>query len=400
MFSAKPIVLFILSLTWSCWSGIGAESGQPVHDFTHPGLLSSKAELDFVKAKIKAGAEPWSSSFRHLKGSKFADPNWVPTPLVIVNARSSDADRELADATAAYTQSLLWYFTDDEAYARKSAAILNAWSAALTRHTSVDRQEQLVAGWCGSIFPLAAEILRASYPRWPKDKIAQFSTMLDRAFLPLLVNGNPTYNGNWELTMINGLVCIGVFNDDRASFERGLVLWRKRVPAYFYLTTDGPSPIRPHGTADLDSAGAIDAYWFHPQSYFTGLCQETLRDSGHHMQEGLVSAVNAAEIAYHQGVDLYAENGARIIAAMEFQAGPLLGRPVSAELFPNGFAAAEWLPTWEIAYNHFHNRRGLPLPATRALIDAMRRSPEFYATHNNMVWECVTHADLVPAAKR
>ena len=113
-----------------------------------------------------------------------------------------------------------------------------------------------------------------------------------------------------------------------------------------------------------------------------------------------MSAVNAAEIAYHQGVDLYAENGARIIAAMEFQAGPLLGRPVSAELFPNGFAAAEWLPTWEIAYNHFHNRRGLPLPATRALIDAMRRSPEFYATHNNMVWECVTHADLVPAAKR
>lgn len=346
-----------------------------------------------MKAKIKAGAEPWSTSFRRMRESRFGNLDWTPSPVSVVNARSADADRERDDATAAYTQALLWYFTGDEAYAKNSAAILNAWSSTLTGHTSPDRQEELVAGWCASIFPLAGEILRASYPQWSEPEVHRFSAMLTNAFQPLLVAGNPKYNGNWELSMINGLMCIGVFNNDPVIFDRAVFLWRKRVPAYFYLTTDGTTPVRPFGTADLDSETAVAAYWFHPDRYFDGLCQETLRDYGHHMQEGLAPAINSAEIAFHQGIDLYGENEQRLVATLEFHADALLGNPVPEEWFPAGFAAAGCLPTWEIAYNHFHNRRQIPLPMTDALIRTKIR-PVGASTHNNMVWESLTHAEL------
>jgi len=372
-------------------------AGDPTAIFTHPGLLNSKAELDFVKAKITSGAEPWSSSFTKMKNSNFGNLNWVPKPLSVVHANwtptSNDAGIENDDATAAYTQALLWYFTDNETYAQKSVEILNAWSSTITSHTSTDLQKQLVAAWCGSVFPLAGEILRASYPKWTSDEINQFSSMLNKAFLPLLVSGNPTYNGNWELSMINALLCIGVFNEDSTTFAQGLFLWRKRVPAYFYMTTDGTTPIRPYGTTSLNSESAIHNYWVSPYRYFDGLCQETCRDYGHHMQMGLASAVNSAEIAFHQGIDLYAENDKRIMAAMEFQAGPLLGNPVSKELFPNGFVASDLLPTWEIAYNHFHNRKGFALPMTDALISKSIR-PSYFTTMLNIAWESVTHAEL------
>jgi len=202
----KPIKLLAIAI-----AGLAITASTSAAGFTHPGLLNSKTELDFVKAKIKAGSEPWTFLFNAMKKSQYGNLNWTPHPLTVVNARSNDASTENDDAAAAYTQALLWYFTDNEAYAKKSVEILNAWSSKLTNHVSTDLQEQLVAAWCGSVFPLAGEILRASYPKWTSGEIKRFSAMLNQAFLPLLVSGNPTYNGNWELCMINALMCIGVF---------------------------------------------------------------------------------------------------------------------------------------------------------------------------------------------
>ena len=367
--------------------------------FKHPGLLNSGAELDFVKAKIKAGAEPWAAMFDRLKNSGYGNLNWTPHPLAVVNANGNDASIENEDAKAAYAHALLWYFTDNADYAKKSAEILDAWSAKLTNHASSDRQKAVVAAWCGSVFPLAAEILRSSYPGWTTNETRQFSAMLNRAFLPLIFPGNATFNGNWELSMSDALLCIGVFNEDAATFNRGVFLWRKRVPAYFYLTSDGPMPIRPYGTAEMDADAAIYNFWYKPNRYFDGLCQETRRDFGHHMQMGFASAVNTAEIAYHQGLDLYAENDHRLMAAMEFQAGALLRQPVSAELFPDGFVASDILPTWEIAYNHYHNRRGFALPLTETLIRTKVRPSDFTAMCN-LAWESMTHAELDAASSR
>jgi hypothetical protein len=50
-----------------------------------------------------------------------------------------------------------------------------------------------------------------------------------------------------------------------------------------------------------------------------GLLQETCRDSGH-ANLALSAMVNAAETARQQGLDLYAEQAKRIMAALEYQA--------------------------------------------------------------------------------
>lgn len=359
--------------------------------FKHPGLLDSKAELDAVKAAIKAGADPWASEYRAMKSSRYGDLSWTPHPVVVVHANGQEAWREQDDAVAAYTLALLWYYSGEEAYGAKSAEILNAWATTLKEHTSTDRQKEIVAAWAGSVFPLAAEILRSSYPGWTVLDTQRFSAMLDRAFVPLLAAGNATYNGNWELSMANALVCIGVFNEDDAAFRRGVLLWRQRVPAYFYISGDGLTPIRPSGTKDRDSDRAINDYWFAPIRYVDGLCQETGRDFGHHMQMGLASAINTAEVAFHQGLDLYAEQDARLMATMEFHAARLLGHPLAGpELFARPFAASGVLPTWEIAYHHFHGRKRQAMPLTAELIRTKVHMAE-PRTMLNMAWERLTH---------
>jgi hypothetical protein len=55
-----------------------------------------------------------------------------------------------------------------------------------------------------------------------------------------------SYNGNWELAMIEGMASIAVFTEDAALLDHAMTMWRARVPAYFYMASDGPTPtIRP-----------------------------------------------------------------------------------------------------------------------------------------------------------
>ena len=65
---------------------------------------------------------------------------------------------------------------------------------------------------------------------------------------------------------------------------------------------------------------------------------------------------------------LYAEQGKRMIAAMEFQAQflPPNKTPPPANL------EFSLQPTWEIAYNHFHHRLGVELPKMAKVIPTNR----------------------------
>jgi hypothetical protein len=89
--------------------------------FVHPGALNSKAELDFVKTQIQAGAQPWKGEFDQMRHSGYATRG--PHGLAHINSRSNDAGVSQEDATASYAQSLLWYFTDDEAHAQTTTRL-------------------------------------------------------------------------------------------------------------------------------------------------------------------------------------------------------------------------------------------------------------------------------------
>ena len=360
-------------------------SGKPAKSagFAHPGILVNRAQLDEIKRRVAAGVEPQKSAFEALQASKWGARDYTPHPRATVECGSNSnpdygCKDEQADSDAAYGQALLWYITGDENYAKNAVRILDAWSGTLTGgHTNNNGPVQ--ASWTGDVFPRAAEIMRYSYKGWTDREVAQFQNMLRTQFLPSLIHGT-CENGNKELTMSEALVNIGVFNDDPAVYDLGVKMWRGRAPAYIYLKTDGAKPVEPPGCGP-----AIWGNKGYAPDFVDGLLQESARDS-QHANMALAGLVDAAETARQQGLDLYAEQGARIVAAMEYQA---------QFLPPNGAKPPENLefnmhPTWEIAYNHFHNRLGQALPKMSAVIPANRPT----GVNHHMAWETLTHAGM------
>src|SRR3954466_12488412 len=90
--------------------------------FYHPGILVNRAQLDFIKAKVAAGAEPWKSAYEAAKKSEYGALAYKPTPIATVECGPySKPDHgckdEQRDSIAAYTQALLWYISGDKAHA-------------------------------------------------------------------------------------------------------------------------------------------------------------------------------------------------------------------------------------------------------------------------------------------
>ena len=360
-------------------------SGKPARSdgFIHPGVLVNQAQLDEIKKRVAAGTEPQKSAFEKLKTSALGSLTYVPHAWKACECgpRSNPdlgCKDEQADSAAAYSQALLWYITGNRAYAQNAIKIMNAWSGTLTGgHAYANGPIQ--AAWCASLWPRAAEIIRYTHAGWSDADIAKFQNMLRTQYLPSIIHGD-CENGNKELAMCEALIDTGVFLDDRAVFDLGVKMWRGRTPAYIYLKSDGSKPIEPPGCGP-----AIWGNKGHVPEFVDGLLQETARDS-HHPWMAYASMVNAAETARQQGLDLYAEQGKRLMAALEFQA---------QYLPPNNTPAPENLefapqPTWEIAFNHFHNRMGQPLPKMAAVIPTNRPT----GANHHMAWETLTHGEL------
>jgi hypothetical protein len=360
-------------------------SGKPAKPagFIHPGVLVNRAQLDEIKKRVAAGTEPQKSAFDKLQANPLGALTYIAHPWKTCECgpRSTPdlgCKAEQADSAAAYSQALLWYITGNEAYARNATNIMNAWSGTLTGgHTYANGPIQ--AAWCAALWPRAAEIIRYTYTGWAESDVAKFQNMLRTQYLPSILHGD-CENGNKELAMCEALINTGVFLDDRATFELGVKMWRGRTPAYIYLKSDGPKPIEPPGCGP-----AIWGNKGYTPEFVEGLLQETARDT-HHAWLAFSAMADAAETARQQGLDLYAEEGKRMMAALEFQA---------QYLPPNNTPAPKNLefglqPTWEIAYNHFHNRLRQALPKMAAVIPGIRPT----GVNHHMAWETLTHAEL------
>lgn len=369
--------------------GSGGSGGQVSPEgFVHPGILVNAGMLDFVKGKLAQDQEPWKSALSKAQNSKFGKLSYTPHPRAEVECGSySNPDvgcsDEKNDCVAAYTHALLWFYTGDSAHAEKAIEIMNAWSGAIQGHTNSNAPLQ--SAWVMETFPRAAEIIRYTYSGWPEAEANRFGQMLRDVYQPLIENGSSA-NGNWELSMIEGLLNIAVYNDDRVLFDKGLKMWRERVPAYIYLESDGSTPVPP--PRGNKTGSALVSYWYGQTTYVNGLSQETCRDLGH-TQYGLAAIINAAETAYIQGVDLYAEQADRIRYGLGFHAQYLNGASVPSWLCGGTLNSASAKPMWEIGYNHFANRLGNDMPQTHAVTLSVRPT----AADHHMDWETLTHGD-------
>ena len=150
------LLLFLLGSVASALADQPPESTQEVKPFVHPGLLHSRAELEYIKQKIESGEEPWKAAWERLQSSKrsrgrsrrrrsrerttsnigVSSLDYKPSPLANVvrgayndpNIGSSDFS---SDSMAAYSHALQFWMTGKEAHASKAIEILNAWAATL-----------------------------------------------------------------------------------------------------------------------------------------------------------------------------------------------------------------------------------------------------------------------------
>jgi hypothetical protein len=363
----------------------------PTGPWRHPGVLVNAQQLAFVRGRVRAGAEPWASAFERARTSELASLAWTPKPRALVECGASSTPNlgcsdERQDALAAYTHALLWNLTGDEAHARKAIEILDAWSAVLTGHTM--HNAPLQGGWSAAPFSRAAELMRWTYSGWPAPMVERFARMLTTAYQPTIGKTNGG-NGNWELVMIEASIGVAVFTEDRALFDRAVAMWKRRVPAYIYLTSDGPLPVPPPAGPDRTAPAALTNFWKTSVFQADGQAQETCRDFGH-TSWGLAAAINTAETALQQGVDLYTSEARRLQAGLEFHAALINGAAVPTWLC-GGRVRLATLPFWDIGFNHLGTRLGLPLPNTLALLQAQVRPG---GSNYFIAWETLTHAQV------
>lgn len=344
--------------------------------FTHPGISHRQANIDFIKEKLAEGQQPWKDAWQELNASKLASKEWRPKaharivrgPYNHPDIGSSDF---LRDGSAAYTHALNWALKGEEVHARKAAEVLDAWSAKLKSVEGHDAK--LLIGMAGHRYCNAAELLKHTWNGWPERSQEEFGRMLRRLWRPMIEDFYPSANGNWDASIMQTMIAMAVFLDDRAMFERVVQYYRE-------------------GKGN----GAIGNYLS-----AIGQCQESGRDQNH-TQMGLEFLANTCETAWNQGVDLYGELDNRLLLGFEYTAKYNLGYEVPYRRFISIDGRYDYKsisevgrgrlrPMYEKVLNHYRNRKGLDTPYTEQAVLSGR--PESADRESSLPWGTLMFAE-------
>lgn len=319
--------------------------------FVHPGLLHTRDDLSRMRQRFSQEQEPWKGGFEKLRADRYSQFDWKlsgPVATVTRSPLGSPGNVQMVmDGNASYQNALMWCITGKEAHAEKAVEIINAWAKTLTRMDG--RDVQLSAGLNGFKFVNAAELIRYTYPGWQPADVARSERMFKEAVLPPIMNFAPHANGNWDGACMKTMMAIGIYCNDRTLVDRAVRYFR---------------------------SGKGNGCLTHYVISESGQCQESGRDQ-QHTQLGLALLAELCELAWSQGLDLYGEADNRLLKGFEYTARYNLGddsvpfvehtdttgkyhhKKISAEGRNN------LRPVFEMVWNHYQNRCGIPAPFTR-----------------------------------
>lgn len=336
-------------------------------DFVHPGLLHSQMSLERIRSLVEKGAEPGYSSYRILMKLPEAKSNYaMQGPFEFVSRDGQyryTKDPSERDFNAAYYNSLLWIITGEQAHADKSMEIIRAYAATI-KQIPLTNDAPLCAGLQGFILVNAAEIMRytyniVNYPKgWNSHDTQLVEAMFRNVFQPVLsdfFSRKPHTNGNWGVAAAKAQLSFGIFLNDYKLYNDAI--------DFFY-----------HGKDN----GSLPNYISE-----SGQSQEAGRDQQHVML-GVSCFADMAEVAWTQGIDLYGALDNRILKGYEYMAKSNLGYEVPFVTWKDLTGKYSNLSTFgkdgmghfrsvfEIAYNHYVERKGLEMPYTKLVIGRVR----------------------------
>lgn len=274
------------------------------YTFSHPCAMYTADDFARVKAELDGNTIPEvSQAFAALKASPYSSLSRMPEPQELIvrgDPKGTGIDKEnyayaMRDAAAAYQTALIWKLSGDEAYAKKSIEIMNAWALKCKKITSNDANQVLAAGAQGYTFACAAEMM-LGYSGWNAGDVAKFKQwMLDvfatknKEFLEHKDANTCAkhYWSNWDLVNMCSYMAIGILTEksDMVNY----------VVNYFYKGA-GNGCINYLITGDFlqDPLGSGE---------MLAQDQESGRDQGHAQMSAMVTA-NLAQMAY----SLYEQN--------------------------------------------------------------------------------------------
>lgn len=335
-------------------------------NFVHPGVLHTQERIKQIRTLVKEKDKEAYASFLLLEKHPCAQADYkMAGPFDTISRDGKFAytkSKMERDFSAAYLNALMWSITEDEAHARKSAEVLTAYARALKRIPDTN-DAPLLAGLEGFKIVYALEILKHTWRKMPEKDYEDARRMLTGIFLPVLdtfYKRNPYANGNWGAIATKTYMAAAIHLDDGKMYEKARA---------FYL--DG----KDNGTL----AHYIDGE--------TGQIQESGRDQSHCML-GIGAMATVCELAWQQGDDLYAAKDNRLLKGYEYVSRYNLGYEVPFVKWTDVTgkycdwekvsekARGRYMYVFEIAYNHYVNRMGLPMPFTGQVLEQLR--PEGY----------------------
>jgi parallel beta-helix repeat protein len=340
----KIIAVFVILSMGQVLYAQSSGNHHPEKPFVHPGMAQNRGDLEYMKKMVLSGRQPYKDAFEKLKATAPVNFKTKPFTHVSVGAygANSNGGGELSkSADASYDNALMWYITGDKAYANKAIEILNAWAAVLWDFD--DNNAKLNIGLTSYYFLNAAEILKYTNSGWKPKDIERFKRLMLTVYYPTIKDFFTEANGNWDGSIINSMLCIGVFIDSHEIFDRAV--------ERFY-----------HGPNN----SGITKY-----VYPGGQVQEATRDWGH-VQLGIGEFEKAAQVAWTQGLDFYGAAWNRLALGYEYTAKYMLGEDVPVYGLISARERGKYRDIYESIYQHYLSK-GIKMPYTERVIKEQTR---------------------------
>ncbi|MCM1066864.1 MAG: alginate lyase family protein [Muribaculaceae bacterium] len=339
-------------------------------EFVHPGMSYTDEDLNRMRTKIAAKAEPYYSTFLALQSSPYSQVTGSDfAPVEAIGEGKFNGTVGL-DGRRVHDLALLYRLTGDERYADEAVARLRRYSS--LRNCSARGTAPLDNGKIYLMLE-GAELLR-DYEGWEADDRRAFAEMLvypgysDSAFPEGARDGYDDsrngitfywniYNfdtgrwGNQGLFAARAMMAMGIFLDNEKIYDRAL----NYLTGNYARHDDIPySTLMPRRTSLRSQSEYLSDYavtWFDSGVQFisdealqyyiypNGQSQEACRDQGHAMV-GVGLYTDLAEMAKTQGDDLYGALDCRILLGLEYACRYNLSYALGTPWEPSGYSAS------------------------------------------------------------
>ncbi|MEZ2336397.1 cellulose binding domain-containing protein [Mucilaginibacter sp. RCC_168] len=308
--------------------------------FVHPGVAFNRADMDQLKANIIK--EPWLSAYNTFKSDYRSQLSYSPSTPQQTVTRAPDLNNGQwkTDMIAIHNLAWMWWFTGDSTYARKATNILDGW--AVTNTTWGGNESMLDIGDYAQYWGVGAEILRSTFPGWTAANTQHVKNYFANVLFPTSWVPGPLRDANKGALQLKIALAASVFCDDATRFNQAVDVYR------------------------MDAGGGMR----------NSLPDGEIGDSGRddHWRVQATALAWGAEVAYKQGVDMFAELDNRVLAIGELYHKYAFDGATMTYI-PLGGYASYWT-SWGIQpgartgdmtnliYSAYAVRKGIPTPNT------------------------------------